>query len=339
MVRRSFSDSLKRSQALPSTVLIDNGRANASKEMTGGQRSRFRGKIKEDEIDGIFTTLGITTCWAMPERGQSKRIERFFKDYANHVDKWFPDAYCGNSPHTRPKGFDPKKGAVDLETYKATIEAWLVQYDERPHSAIGLDGKSPKQLYSELIEITPVRKPTASQIRISMMVAEKVNLQGSSQYVKVMGNQYWTEALSDLTSTGPYIVRYDADDASKPVYLCDGETVLFEVPLFKTTGFSDRRAEKDHNRARNKKLRADKQRSKAEAEQYRLRSKFALEAAEAAKFGEFDAPSIPQTVHPKPQTVTNSRARTETVTSAEILDVRKRLEAKMKSGRQQGRAS
>lgn len=58
---------------IPKHCLLDNGRAFASKTITGGAKTRFRFKIKDEEPTGVLTALGIIIHWATPYRGQSSR--------------------------------------------------------------------------------------------------------------------------------------------------------------------------------------------------------------------------------------------------------------------------
>ncbi len=48
LVRLAFADLLK-NHGVPQAVLLDNGRAFASKWLTGGAKNRFRFKIKAEE--------------------------------------------------------------------------------------------------------------------------------------------------------------------------------------------------------------------------------------------------------------------------------------------------
>ena len=317
LVRKALHNAIKNCKSLPRNILLDNGRGGASKAMTGGQKTRFRGTISAEETNGIITTLGINVHWATPGRGQSKPIERFFRSYADNVDKRFPNAYCGNTPDARPESFDPKN-AVDLDIYRAAIEAWFVEYNERSHTGDSMDGRSPKDVYSELVQVTPVRTPTDAQLRLSMMTAESVILQSKAQHIRLMGNIYWCEALADLNSRGPYTVRYDADDVMKSVYLYDGEELIAEVPLWEKSGFLSKQDAKDHTRNRRKANRAIVQLDKANREARRLRNKI---HEESAQLGPFDAPAIPQTYHPKPQPSSFLPQKPVRASKADILDM------------------
>ncbi|RYS32216.1 hypothetical protein DLS39_13645, partial [Staphylococcus pseudintermedius] len=86
LTRLAFGD-VFRDYGIPKACLMDNGRAFASKAMTGGAKPRFRFKIKDEDPAGLLTSLGIQIHWATPYRGQSKPIERAFRDFCDRVAK------------------------------------------------------------------------------------------------------------------------------------------------------------------------------------------------------------------------------------------------------------
>ncbi|QRY97116.1 DDE-type integrase/transposase/recombinase [Sphingomonas paucimobilis] len=90
---------------IPKACLMDNGRAFASKTITGGAKTRFRFKIKDEEPTGVLTALGIAIHWATPYRGQSKPIERAFRDLCDTIAKHpaLAGAYTGNKPDAKPR--------------------------------------------------------------------------------------------------------------------------------------------------------------------------------------------------------------------------------------------
>ncbi len=81
---------------IPKGLLADNGRAFASKWLTGASRTRFRGKILDSDPTGLLVALGINIHWAKPYRGQSKPIERGFRDLVAGI------ATLAGSPTQRP---------------------------------------------------------------------------------------------------------------------------------------------------------------------------------------------------------------------------------------------
>jgi transposase InsO family protein len=116
LTRLAFGD-LFATWGIPAGCLLDNGRAFASKAMTGGAKTRFRFKIREEELNGLLTSLGIEIHWATPYRGQSKPIERAFRDLCDHGAKHpaFAGAYTGNKPDAKPENYG--SAAIDLEVF------------------------------------------------------------------------------------------------------------------------------------------------------------------------------------------------------------------------------
>ncbi len=75
LTRLAFSDLFK-TWGIPGECVLDNGRAFASKWISGGAKTRFRFKIREDEPLGLLTQLGIKHHWALPFRNCHHRHRR-----------------------------------------------------------------------------------------------------------------------------------------------------------------------------------------------------------------------------------------------------------------------
>jgi hypothetical protein len=250
LVRASLRDAMTRAKAIPREFLLDNGRAYASKEITGGQTTRYRFKINDDDMLGVATLLNIKVVWATPGHGQAKPIESFWRTLSETDRRAeFAGAYCGNDPLDKPEGFDPKK-AVPLAQYLAAVREDLDAYLERGHRGDSMDMQSPSALYDELMATSVVRTPTAEQIRLCLQAAENKMLDADHGVTLFGGNRYWCETLAKLPSRGPYTVRYDADDATAPVAVYDGDRFLCEAPIYLKAGFRDQEAAKAHIRAR-----------------------------------------------------------------------------------------
>lgn len=272
LVRASLLNAMTRSNAAPREFLLDNGRAYASKEITGGQPTRRRFKIKEDEMNGLATMLSIKVIWATPGHGQAKPIESFWRTITATARRGeFAGAYCGNKPDAKPEEFDAKNRAVPLAAYLAAVAEDIEAYNEREHRGDSMDGHSPNELYAELMLTTPVRTPTAKQIHLCMQAAENKSLD-HDHGVTINGNRYWCEALAKLPTRGPFTFRYDPDNASAPVAVYDGELLIAEAPIYARTGFRDQEAAKSHGRARNQFKKAAKAQATALADQAKAAS-------------------------------------------------------------------
>ncbi len=262
LIRIAFKNAAEESKAIPTAALMDNGRGFASKLLTGGTPNRYRFKVKDEDIPGILTMLGVEVCWATPGHGQAKPIESWWRTVAQ-MDKRgeFRGAYCGNKPDARPEEFDPKT-VVPIETYLQLLQEEINAYHQRPHRGDSMDGQSPSQMYDTLLANTVVRQPTAEQLRLCLLAAENIRLTPEHQ-IKVLDNRYWTEQLAALSRDHAYVVRFDPEDASKPVALYEGERFICDVPIIERAGFRNQQAAKDHARERNKFIRGKKEQDKA----------------------------------------------------------------------------
>jgi putative transposase len=108
--RLCFADLFRR-YGIPKGLLADNGRAFASKWLTGGAPTRFRFKVRDEDPVGLLVALGIKIHWAQPYRGSSKPIERPFRDFCDAIAKHpaFEGAYTGNSPVNKPANYGERR--------------------------------------------------------------------------------------------------------------------------------------------------------------------------------------------------------------------------------------
>lgn len=292
LVRTSYRNAVAHAGCIPHEAYLDNGAAFASKEFTGGQTKRNRFKVKETEVTGILTLMGVRTIWATPARGQVKPIESFWNTIAENVDKHFGAAYCGKDTVSRPEGNNPIKHPIPIADYIAAYTAEIEAYKLRTHRGNGMDGKSPMQVYTETQADTIQRKPTKEQMAWCLLVAESVMLNKKDRSFVINGNVYWDPKLSLLESTGPYTARYDADDSRIPVQLFDGETcVCAGAALRLRTGARNLEAAKDGIRAKKQEKRAIKDREKAIRDQQKAKS-WEIDTLPAAP-GASNAPMVP----------------------------------------------
>jgi putative transposase len=260
LIRLAFKKALETARVIPEEALMDNGRGYASKQMTGGTPNRYRFKVKEEDVEGVLTLMGVDVIWATPGHGQAKPIESFWRTLAD-MDKRaeFRGAYVGNCPEDRPEEWDPKK-AVPIEVYKEVLIRELNAYHQRRgHRGDGMNGRSPAEVFAALLDLAPPRKqPSAQQLRLCLLAAEAVKIDRTSSTVKILGNRYWTEALADLDVNRTYTARFNPEDASQPIYLYDGSRFICEAKIRDKVGFRNQEAAREHNRARNKTIKGQK---------------------------------------------------------------------------------
>ncbi|WP_286173736.1 transposase domain-containing protein [Rhodobacter sp. NTK016B] len=116
---------------IPEHVVLDNGREFAAKMITGGTQTRFRFKVREDDIPGLFVALGCEIHWATPYAGQSKPIERAFRDMCDAIakDPRFDGAWTGNKPEAKPEDYGSR--AVPFEDFLRVVAEGIEEHNLR----------------------------------------------------------------------------------------------------------------------------------------------------------------------------------------------------------------
>lgn len=237
--------------AIPRIAQMDNGMAYASKENTGGAPNRYRFKVKENEIPGTMTLLGIESQWVTPGYGQAKPIEPFWRNVtAMAKTKEFEGAYCGNKPDAKPENFS-EKNAVPLAVLLRRLEVTFADYNARGHRGNSMHGKSPDQVYESLLQTAVIRQATEAQLKFCFLAGESVSLDPNNGSFKILENRYWSEACSGLRRMKGYSARYNPDNLSLPVSLFLNDRFLFEVPVIEKTGFNNKEAGREYARRKN----------------------------------------------------------------------------------------
>ncbi len=141
--------SILRLGKIPQVAYLDNGKAFGSKF--------FNSDLTESGLFGLFARLNIKTIFAWPYHGQSKTIERFFRDFAE-LERWCP-TYVGTSIDKKPprllrgetlhrKVYEKWTGGqcLTMEQAHRAIAAWFDQYVQRPQSG-HLNGRCPAEVF------------------------------------------------------------------------------------------------------------------------------------------------------------------------------------------------
>ena len=290
VIRLAFGDHIEQ-YGIPEKCTLDNTRAAANKWMTGRSVWRQRFKIKDDEPLGVFGIVGTEVRWTKVAHGQSKPIERAFGigGIGEVVDKHpaFAGAWCGNNPTAKPENYGTR--AVPLDLFLKTLEQEVIAWNQ----AIGrrskmCAGRSYEETFNDSYKTANIRIATESQRRSWMMMADAMSTQRVDGSIKMAGNRYWTERLSDFSGSRrqKVVVRFDPQNLhdSVHVYRLDGSYIC-EAECVEATGWADKTQAREHNRARTQLMKATKLAAKAEI---RMST---LEAANAIP--ELDAPSAP----------------------------------------------
>lgn len=222
--------------------LLDNGRAFASKIITGGAKSRFRFKIKDDEPTGVLTALGITIHWATPYRGQSKPIERAFRDMCDTIAKHpkFAGAYTGNKPDAKPENYGSR--AIPIDEFRRVVALGIAAHNAKPGRRTETAGgvRSFDQVFDASYAIAAIGKATPEQLRLALLTAEDRMCDRQTGVVTLEGNRYWAAELADHIGTR-VTLRFDPDDLHGEVHVYDRQgRFVVTAPAIAATGFFDK---------------------------------------------------------------------------------------------------
>jgi putative transposase len=239
--RLVFAD-LFRDWGIPRACVLDNGRAFASKTITGGAKSRFRFKIKEEEPTGVLTALGIEIHWATPYRGQSKPIERGFRDLCDTIAKHpsLAGAYTGNRPDAKPENYGER--AIDIDVFRAVVAAGLAAHNAKPgrRTEMGQGRLSFDEVFNASYAVAPIGKATPEQLRLALLTAEERTCDRQTAVVTLEGNRYWAPELSRHAGE-KLTLRFDPDNLHGEVHVYDrAGGFICTAPAIAAVGFFDK---------------------------------------------------------------------------------------------------
>lgn len=264
LVRLSLSD-MVRQYGIPRAAWLDNGRAFASKFITGGTQTRYRFLVRPEDPTGIAVALGIEIHWATPYHGQAKPIERGFRDLCETVARHpaFAGAYVGNNVNAKPENYGSRAVAWDdfVRIASEEIVAHNARQGRRTKTAAGA---SFDDVFSRSYAVAPIRRATAEQLRDLLLCSDTVTVSSEDGAIRYAGNRYWTEALSRHRGQ-KVLLRFDPDALHSPVHVygLDG-TYIAEAECRAPAGFADRGAATEHARAKANWRRAQQQMLAAE---------------------------------------------------------------------------
>lgn len=266
----AFHSALENTQIKPQRALLDNGREYAAKSVTGGQKTRYRFQIKEDDPIGALTRMGVVADWSRPYRGQEKPIESFWKWVAYQFDKlpMFQGAYCGKDTASKPSDFDAKKKAIPIEIFSAKLAEILEEFNrEHEHRGRGMNSKSPQQVYDELIQAEPLKewlRPSAEDMRLLRLEQRVLTLNNKDACIrfKLPGYgevRFWSDTLADLPMKArakKYNIYHNSELPDSPILVYDGLRFVCEASFIGLIGSKEAAAQHCINKALFKKPRA-----------------------------------------------------------------------------------
>jgi hypothetical protein len=316
IVRLALADTF-RDFGLVKRLIMDNGRENQAKEISG-QTSRFRKRAAEEEPAGILKLLNIEPVFATPYHGQAKPIERMFRDWAGDIAKHpaFAGAYVGNKPTAKPENYKSK--AIPIAEFEAIVRSEMAHYARQlGRRGRGMNGRSFLQVFEESVTAHPPRRVTPEQLRLCLLSAKVGAPDVRSGAIAIDDHRYWSAELAGLRRQR-LVVRFDPQDLGQTVhvydlqgrYLCSAERTL--------VGSYNSRA--DAQRIVRARAKATKRLKDASAELVRLQLEALPKPADAAPIApppadapnvvraEFGAPRTPEQLGQKAGARTNHNA-------------------------------
>ncbi|SBW11986.1 transposase [uncultured Alphaproteobacteria bacterium] len=264
-VRLAFGDMVEQ-YGIPEHCYFDNGRSFASKWLTGGVPNRYRFKVKEEEPVGIVTQMGVQVHWTTPYHGQSKPIERYWRDLAQNVARHpaFAGAWTGNTVANKPSNYGSK--AIPIDKFLDVVASEIAEHNARA----GRDTRVCRKVLSfdDAFEgsrkQSPVTRCSDEQRRLWMLAAEGIHVSRTDGVVKLMDNRYWAEWLH-LHLGEKVVARFDPDFLwdGLEIYRLDG-VYLGHADCLAPAGYNDAEAARTQSRARRQWLRGVKMQAEAE---------------------------------------------------------------------------
>lgn len=238
LTRLAFAD-LFRDHCIPAEAVMDNGRAFASKALTGGALTRFRFKVKDTDATGVLIALGIRVHWTMPYRGSSKPIERAWRDLCEDIAKHpaVAGAYTGNRPDAKPENY--RERAIPIAEFRAHVTRRIAAHNARTgRRTEAAQGGSFDATFAASYAVSPVGRASSAQLRLALLVAEDRRCDRASGAVTLAGNTYWSPDMIELAGK-VVTLRFDPDNLHSDVHVYQrtGEYVG-AAPVIGDTGFS-----------------------------------------------------------------------------------------------------
>jgi len=255
----------------PQHIVIDNGRDFSAKHFTGGQTKRFRFKVQENELIGIYKLLSIEPHFCIPANAQAKNIERWFWTQEQNFQKAFP-TYRGNNIINRPEGVDGRiaqsaKGKanyiLEWDEFVGCLENHIENYNQdHEHQGHAMNGRTPNQVWNEYFETHAQRRVSPNSLRLLMMKSKRVKVGRFG--ITAFGERYRSSPVMD--HQGKFVVfRYDPADVSILYIYTEQNEFICTAERTHRTAWDDEDAYHEVKKIEKKKLRAIKaQREAAE---------------------------------------------------------------------------
>lgn len=250
VIRLATADMVE-SWGIPQTCFFDNGKAFMSKMLTGRMKFRHRFTIRPKDPIGVLVNLGINVRAVKPFHGQSKPIERAWRDLAEYVAKHpkCEGAYTGKDTSSKPENYGSK--AIPIAELRALVADEIRHHNLRAgrtsHTA---KGRSLWETFRESYEAptTLVTRATAEQREYCLLAAENITVHRNSAQIHLADNMFWHEDLIAYAGKR-VVVKFDPQNmhADIQVYSVDGAKIC-TAQCVHAVGFMDADAAREHAR-------------------------------------------------------------------------------------------
>ena len=270
VVRLAFVRMVDRVGAPRVGVVVDSTRAASNRWFSTNNK---RGWTSDsEELPGMMELLAIrvvrtrlvdagTKAGKRKRKGsgQSKPVERAFRDLVESIDKHplCAGAYTGPDPNAKTENY--QSTAVPWETFRAVRDEAIREYNARPGRRTEIAARrSIDEAWREELAYTPIRRLTAEQRALMLLAVESTKVKPDGTFTLAAGksvgisrNRYFGEALAD-GQRKKVVIRFDPQALHGRVqcFELDGKTWLCEADILDPAGFADTEAAREHGRAR-----------------------------------------------------------------------------------------
>ena len=235
--------------AVPRVIKIDNGKAFKNKELNGEENAL------ESQLAGLFArmrTYGLErVSYSIPYNARSKMIERMFPELNEFEKMWA--TYVGNQLINKP-GYlqrnekylrtqhaalvEAQGGIPALEDLYEFVDAWMLEYNNRPSNGKYLQGRTPMQLIGEHRTAIDYRTRSIPHKELLELMMHKEYKPIGKRGVMINKIEYYHPDLWEYTnvdSNDRYQVLIDDYDKSRAfLFRLDGSFWLELTPTMGT---------------------------------------------------------------------------------------------------------
>jgi putative transposase len=236
--RMAFAQML-REFGIPKVCYLDNSRTFASKALTAGAETRYRGKVDPEEPAGLLVSLGIEVRFTQIYSGKSKPIERAWRELADRISRSAPcaGAYTGNSPANKPANY--RERAVPWDEFEKIVARGVAAHNARQSKGGACKGRSRDETFAESYAVSAISKANEVQLRMALLAAERVRLDSRTGEIRLFGNRYYSPVFLDHLGER-VTVRFDPWNLHSEVHVYDKQgQYLAQADLLQDYGFRE----------------------------------------------------------------------------------------------------